>query len=186
MKDILLLKVGHRIGITGSSVIENGNIVNINYISSLNFRVAKEIIGCSKYMINKIINNENECIYNTLIISLPGAGKTTLVRDIVRNLSNGTEKLHGQTIGLIDERGEIAASYKGVPQNNIGLRTDVFSNTPKSIGMKMLIRSMSPQIIVADEIGNKDDVDAIQDAIYSRNKRNIYSTWSKLRRNLFK
>lgn len=108
-----------------------------------------------------------------------GAGKTTLLRDIVRNLSNGNSYIKGLTIGLVDERCELSAMYKGEAQNDMGIRTDILSNIPKSIGMKMLIRSMAPQAIVADEIGNVNDIEAIKEAICSRNKRNIYCTWSK-------
>ena len=108
-------------------------------------------------------------------------GKTTILRDIIRSISTGMEEIHfkGMNIGLVDERGEIAALYKGIPQNDIGVRTDVLENTPKSIGIKMLIRTMAPQIIVADEIGRKEDVEAIKDAVCSRSKRNIYRTWRK-------
>ena len=109
-----------------------------------------------------------------------GAGKTTLLRDIVRNISNGNEFLKGLTVGLVDERGEISAMYKGEAQNDIGCRTDVLSNIPKSI------RSMAPQVIVADEIGNNDDIVAIREAMCSRNKRNIHSTRSNIKRTIFK
>ncbi len=115
-----------------------------------------------------------------------GAGKTTLLRDIVRNISNGNEFLNGLTVGLVDERGEISAMYKGEAQNDIGCRTDVLSNIPKAIGMRMLIRSMAPQIIVADEIGNNEDIIAIREAMCSRNKRNIYSTRGNSKRTIFK
>ncbi len=92
-----------------------------------------------------------------------GAGKTTILRDCIRKLGNGMEQIgfHGLDVGVVDERGEIAAMYQGVPQNDIGLRTDVLDNVPKAIGMKMLIRSMSPKVIVADEIGSKDDIESI-------------------------
>lgn len=182
----ITIKGGHRIGITGSCVIENNRVINIRYISSLNFRVAKQIIGCSNNILHHIINEENENVFNTLIVSLPGAGKTTLLRDIVRNISNGNEQIKGLTVGLVDERGEISAMYKGESQNDVGLRTDVLSNIPKAIGMKMLIRSMAPQVLVADEIGSNEDIVAIREAMCSRNKRDIYSTWSKNRRSLLK
>lgn len=92
-----------------------------------------------------------------------------MLRDLIRKLSSGMDQIHfkGMTIGLVDERGEIAASYKGIPQNEVGTRTDVLDNIPKSIGMQMMIRSMSPQIIVADEIGNEEDVKAIHYAVCS-------------------
>jgi len=163
----ITIKGGHRIGITGSAVIENNQVKNLNYISNLNFRIARQIIGCSNNIIKEIINKEENTIYNTLIVSPPGAGKTTLLRDIIRNLSNGTEELTGKNIGVVDERGEIAAMYKGIPQNDLGIRTDIIENIKKSIGMKMLIRSMAPEIIVADEIGSKEDVQEINYAVCS-------------------
>ena len=118
-------------------------------------------------MIKQIINYETNSIYNTLIISPPGGGKTTLLRDIVRNLSNGFEDFKGKTIGVVDERGEIAAMYKGIPQNNVGIRTDVIDNMPKPEAMRILVRSMCPDIIACDEIGSKEDVDAIDYAMCS-------------------
>ena len=163
----ITIKGGHRIGITGSAVIENNKVKNINYISNLNFRIARQIIGCSNNIIKEIINQEENTIYNTLIVSSPGAGKTTLLRDIIRNLSNGTVEITGKNIGVVDERGEIAAMYKGIPQNDLGIRTDIIENIKKSIGMKMLIRSMAPEIIVADEIGSKEDVQEINYAVCS-------------------
>ena len=177
----ITLRGGHRVGITGSCVIENGKVININYISSLNFRISRQIIGCSNNMIKEIIDKGNKEVLSTLILSLPGSGKTTLLRDIIRNISNGNSFLEGQTVGVVDERGELASIYKGIPQNDVGLRTDVLSNIPKSIGIKMLIRSMAPQVIAVDEIGNINDVEAIQDAISSRNKSNLYCSWSNFR-----
>lgn len=153
---------GHRVGVTGSIAMKDGRVSNVNYISSLNFRIAKEIIGVSDKIIEFIVNKKDTEINNTLIISKPGAGKTTLLRDLVRNISN-----MGFTTSLIDERGEISAMYKGVPQNDVGLRTDVMDNITKSLGMKIAVRSMSPQVIVADEIGTKDDIEAINYGICS-------------------
>lgn len=149
----ITIKGGHRVGITGTVVIEE-NIKNINYISSLNFRIAREKKDSSKKIIKYIINQKENSIYNTLMISPPGSGKTTLLRDIIRNLSNGIKELNftAKVVGLVDERGEIAATYKGIAQNDVGIMTDIMTNCPKSIGMKMLIRSMSPQIIACDEI----------------------------------
>ena len=163
------IRGGHRIGISGSVVQTNGKISNINYISNLNFRIARQIIGASNEILKYIINIEENSIYNTLIASPPGAGKTTILRDVVRRLSDGIEQINfkGKTISLVDERGEIAAVYKGVPQNDIGIRTDVMDNVEKSVGMKLLIRSMSPEIIVADEIGKDEDVEAISYAVCS-------------------
>ena len=158
---------GHRVGITGSVVIHDGKINNINYISSLNFRISKQIIGASAKLLKYVLNPENNTIYNTLIVSPPGAGKTTILRDLIRKISTGMEQVRfkGLTVGVVDERGEIASMYKGVPQNDVGIRTDVIDNIKKSDGMKMLIRSMAPQVIVADEIGSSEDVEAINYAI---------------------
>ena len=104
-----------------------------------------------------------------LYFLLLGRGKTTLIRDIIRNISSGIEEINfkGLHVGVVDERGEIAAMYKGVPQNDLGERTDILNNISKEKGMRMIIRSMGPEVIVADEIGTKEDVEAIKYAITS-------------------
>ena len=163
----ITIRGGHRIGITGNVVMKEGQVINISHIYSLNFRIARQVIGCSKTVLPYILNGNT--IYNTLIISPPGRGKTTMVRDIIKNLSSGISDYHfqGITIGVVDERGEIGAMYRGVPQNDLGPRTDILDNISKDLGMKMLIRSMSPKVIVADEIGTEKDVEAIEYAICS-------------------
>lgn len=159
----ITIRGGHRVGITGNCVIENNRVINISYIYSLNFRISRQRIGSANEIIKHIIDIDNNNIFTTLIVSPPGAGKTTILRDLIRQLSEGIDYINfkGKTIGVADERGEIAAMYKGVPQNDIGIRTDVLDNVPKWVGMEMLIRSMAPEIIVADEIGNIQDIEAI-------------------------
>ena len=168
----ITVKGGHRVGITGSCVIEDGKVININYICSLNFRIARQVIGSSNKIMKYILNLEENSIYNTLIISPPGGGKTTLLRDITRQIASGIKdiKFKAINVGVVDERGEIAALYKGIPQNDIGIKTDVIENINKSVGMKMLIRSMAPKVIVADEIGGQDDLEAIHYAVCSGSK----------------
>lgn len=161
----ITIRGGNRVGVVGSGVIKDDEIVNLNYISGMNFRMSRQVFGCSDSVIEDIINREKNSIYNTLIISSPGMGKTTLLKDIIKKVSDGISGFKGLTISVIDERGEIAAMYKGIAQNDLGIRTDVLDNVPKSIGMKMAIRSMAPQIIVADEIGNQYDVESIKYAV---------------------
>lgn len=165
----LTIKGGHRIGITGTVVIENEKIINIKYISSLNIRIAREVLNCSVNVLKQILDIENNTIYNTLIVSPPGKGKTTILRDVVRQISNGIQSydFRGMTVGLIDERGEIAATYKGVSQNDVGIRTDVIGNIDKQSGIEILIRTMSPDVIACDEIGTKEDAEAINKCIIS-------------------
>lgn len=165
----ITIRGGNRVGIVGSAVIDNGQVININYISSLNFRIARQKIGCSNNILQDIIQLNGKNIHNTLIVSPPGGGKTTLLRDIVRNISNGVKELgfKGKTVGVVDERGEIAAMYKGIPQNDVGIRTDIIDNMPKPEAMRILVRSMSPDVLVCDEIGSMEDIDAIDYAMCS-------------------
>lgn len=163
----LTIRGGHRVGICGSCVIENNKVKTIKSLGSLNIRVCHEIIGCSDKIIPYIIN-KNEVI-NTVIISPPRCGKTTLIRDIARNLSEGVQTigLKGKKVCVVDERSEISSSYNGIPQMNLGIRTDVLDNCPKAEGIMMAIRSMAPEVIVCDEIGTYKDIESILMALNS-------------------
>ncbi len=160
----LTIEGGHRIGIVGRAVVENGLVKTIQNISALNVRIAHEVKGCSDIVLQYVVKKGN--FYNTLLISPPACGKTTLLRDMVRQLSNGKKGLFlGQTVGVVDERGEIAGCYKGIAQNDVGIRTDVLDCCPKAEGMLMLVRSMSPHIIAVDEIGRREDFVAIESIV---------------------
>lgn len=162
----ITLKGGHRVGLTGRAVLDGGRVKNIKDISGLNIRISREVLGCCNKVLEHIVSKRNE-VYNTLIISPPQCGKTTLLRDIARTLSDGVTSLNfkGLKVGIIDERSEIAACYKGVAQNSVGVRTDVLDGCPKAMGMDLLLRSMSPQVIITDEIGNEGDRDAVMRVI---------------------
>lgn len=159
-RGFITLDGGHRIGIAGSGVIENGNITFIKDISTLNYRLACEVKGVSDGLIKNIYSDGD--IKNTLIIAPPGAGKTTLLRDTIYSLSQ-----KGMRISVVDERSELAAMSGGRPRFDIGINTDVLDGVPKSEGMIMMLRSMSPQIIAADEIGTLSDIKAIETAMNS-------------------
>ncbi|MBU5487537.1 stage III sporulation protein AA [Clostridium sp. MSJ-8] len=157
----ITMKGGHRIGLAGECVMDGDDVRTIKNITSLNIRLCKQIIGCSKKVVPYIVE-EGE-VKNTLIISPPKCGKTTLLRDIVRDISQNYKK----KVVVVDERSEIAACYEGVPQMTLGIRTDVLDNCIKSKGMIMAIRSLSPEVIVCDELGTDNDIAALMMAYNS-------------------
>lgn len=165
-KGFITLKGGHRVGIVGKVIVEDGQVKNIKHISSLNIRISREVLNCSDKILHHIINGSNK-VNNTLIISPPQCGKTTLLRDIVRNLSNGNKNFgfSGIKVALIDERNEISGSYLGIAQMDVGIRTDIIQTCPKDIGIMMLLRAMSPNLIVTDEIGSEKDIQALYTAL---------------------
>ncbi|WP_199798711.1 stage III sporulation protein AA [Clostridium tetani] len=158
---------GHRVGICGKCVVEGEKVKTIKYPASLNIRICREVAGCSDKILPYIL--KSSMVENTIIISPPNCGKTTLLRDIAKKLSNGISKLDlkGMKVCVIDERSEIASCVNGVPQLNLGLRTDVLDSCPKSQGIMMAIRSMSPDVIVCDEIGSTEDIESIIKAMNS-------------------
>ena len=160
----LTVRGGHRVGLAGQVILDGeGRIKNMKYIRYLNIRIAHEVKGVSDKTL-PFLYNQGE-VLNTLIISPPGCGKTTMLRDLVRNISGGTAYGRGRNVGLVDERSEIAGSYLGIPQNDIGIRTDVMDACPKREGMMMLIRSMAPDVLAVDELGNAEDVEAMHRAV---------------------
>lgn len=158
----ITIKGGHRVGICGHCIIDGNKIKTIKDISSLNIRVCRQVIGCSNKILKYIFNKDD--IYNTIIISPPRCGKTTLLRDIARNLAEGKNCVP-KKVTVIDERSEIAGCSSGVPQLDLGLRSDVLDCCPKSDGIMMAIRSMGPDVIVCDEIGTKKDMESIVSAV---------------------
>lgn len=160
-KGFITIDGGHRVGVCGKTVIEKGKVVLIRDVSSLNIRYSKEIKGCSDNLIDLVINKDKS-LNNVLIVSPPGCGKTTLIRDFVRNISE-----RGYKVGICDERSEIAGMYQGKPSYNFGTMVDVLDGCPKAEGMLMMIRSMSPQMVVTDEIGRTEDINAIKTCIAS-------------------
>ncbi len=176
---------GHRIGIAGrTSINDCGSDIRISGmtdIGAVNIRIAHEHKGCALPLMPYIRRNpENQTqpsgcrephhgadIYNTLLLALPGAGKTTYLRDCIRLLSSGEDGGVPLKVSVVDERSEIAACHLGEPQNDLGPRTDVLDGCPKQRGMRMLLRSMSPRIIALDELGGEEDFHTLYEIIYS-------------------
>jgi stage III sporulation protein AA len=156
----ITIQGGHRVGVAGKAILEKDRVKSLRYISFINIRLAHEVIGCSEPVFPYI--TEGESIYHTLIVSPPRCGKTTLLRDLIRQISNGGNNHPGVNVGVVDERSELGACYQGYPQNNLGYRTDVLDCCPKKEGMLMLVRSMSPRVIAVDEIGSVEDVEALE------------------------
>ncbi|MFS3913993.1 stage III sporulation protein AA [Bacillus australimaris] len=155
---------GHRVGLAGKVIVENGFVKGLRDISSFNIRIAKEKIGIALPFLPYLYE---ERWRNTLIIGPPQTGKTTLLRDIARLASTGTKAIPPRKTGIIDERSEIAGCIRGVPQHHFGHRIDVLDACPKAEGLMMMIRSMSPEVMIIDEIGKSEDVQALLEAIHS-------------------
>lgn len=153
---------GHRIGVAGRVVLNQGEIKTIQSAASLNVRFSHQIKGCAEGVISYMYEGRTDRFYHTLLISPPCCGKTTLLRDLVRQISDGSLSHAGRNVGVADERSEIGACYQGIPQNDVGLRTDVLDGCPKADGMMMLIRSMAPSVVAVDEIGGEKDMEAVR------------------------
>lgn len=158
----ITLDGGHRVGICGRAVTDgSGRIVNIKNITSINIRRGREMIGISDSLVPYLTDGKGR-VRNALIVSPPKCGKTTVLRDVIRNLSN-----RGFKVGVCDERCEIAGAAGGRYGFDLGMRTDVIDSCPKDAGILMMIRSMSPDVIAADEIGTQSDAQAIEQACVS-------------------
>jgi len=156
---------GHRIGIAGKVVLDNGEVKGIRDVTSFNIRIAREKKGAAQKVMPVLF--ESGKLLNTLLISPPQCGKTTLLRDMARSISYGSEWSSSRKVGIVDERSELAGCLQGVPQRDVGPRTDVLDACPKAAGMMMLIRSMSPDVLIVDEIGRPEDGDAVWEAIHA-------------------
>ncbi|NLD20327.1 MAG: stage III sporulation protein AA [Clostridiales bacterium] len=156
-KGYVTIEGGHRVGICGRVTLKNSKVHLIKDVSSLNIRRSRQIIDASQKIVGAVCTGR---ISNTLIISPPKCGKTTILRDLARVLSN-----RGFRVGICDERSEIAGCYNGQSSYDLGRRTDILDGCPKAEGIIMLIRAMSPDVIITDEIGKKEDVRAIESAL---------------------
>jgi len=162
---------GHRVGLAGRTVLEESRVKQIRDVSGFNIRIAREVTGCGRKVLPHIMDYGERNVHHTLIVSPPQHGKTTMIRDLARMISSGEWPeagfAGGRKVGIVDERSEIAAGVRGVPRFDVGPRTDVMDGCPKSEGMIMMIRSMSPEVLVADEIGRPEDAYAIHEAVHA-------------------
>ncbi|WP_339831278.1 stage III sporulation protein AA [Paenibacillus sp. FSL R7-0272] len=176
-KGFITIPGGHRIGLAGRTVLSGGRVEYLRDINGFNVRVAREVQGVADPILPYLLDMRNGQVMHTLILSPPQQGKTTLLRDLARQISNGTkltaggELRHGirprLKVGIVDERSEIAGSYKGVPSFDVGPRTDVMDGCPKAEGMMMMLRSMSPDVLIVDEIGRPEDAEAVMEALHA-------------------
>ena len=156
----ITIQGGHRIGVAGKTVVEDQDIRGMKYISFINVRLSHQVLGCADPVMSYVYDNEQ--VTHTLIVSPPRCGKTTLLRDMIRQISTGSRGSRGVTVGVVDERSELGACHQGIPQNDLGIRTDILDCCPKAKGMMMLVRTMSPQVIAVDEIGSRQDMEAVE------------------------
>ncbi len=159
----LSLPGGHRLGICGSAVIKDGQVTLFRELSSLCIRIARERRGIAEQLVPELLLEGR--LAHTLIISPPGVGKTTLLRDLIRLLSDGNAHLPPMRVSVADERGELAATYNGLAQLDVGRHTDVMTGVPKAEAAVMLLRGMSPQVLALDEITAPSDAEVLSSCI---------------------
>ena len=160
----LTLPGGHRMGLVGEAVLtDGGRVRNLKYISGMNIRISHEVKGAADRLLPWVYVEGR--LMNTLILSPPGCGKTTILRDLVRQVSDGNRFSHGRTVGVVDERSEIAGTFRGMAQNDVGMRTDVLDGCPKAEGMMLLLRSMAPELIAVDELGGEEEIRSVRQAL---------------------
>ncbi len=164
-KGYLTIPGGHRVGVAGRVLMEQGQVKTIRHMSFLNIRVSHEVTGCADRIMPYLF--ENGRFMSTLIVSPPGAGKTTLLRDIVRQTASGGKMFPAKKVSVIDERSEIAGCYMGIPQRDVGIHCDVLDGCQKQEGIYMMLRSMAPEVIAVDEIGGERDYEALSTALTS-------------------
>ncbi len=152
---------GHRIGLCGTAVLQNGELHSLRGLSSANLRIARQVRGAARPVLDGLCPGGR--LGDTLILAPPGLGKTTLLRDLIWSVSEG-EGCAPLRVALADERGEVAAMYQGRPQLEVGRRTDVMEGCPKAQGLMLLLRAMNPQVLAADEITAPEDVQALMTA----------------------
>lgn len=160
-KGYITVEGGHRIGMVGKTILQNGQIGGISPIAGLNVRIAHEIRGCAEKLLPSLL--EEQALQHTLILSPPGGGKTTMLRDLIRLASDRL----GLIVAVADERSEIGGCYRGVPQCELGMQTDVLDGCPKAEGMLMLLRTMNPQVIAADELGGRAELEAVISVLHA-------------------
>lgn len=158
----LTLPGGVRVGISGKPLVDNGRIIRFTCVTGFNIRIAREVIGCSDGVIKYLFEGGRPV--STLIAAPPSGGKTTLLRDIARRISQGGCGARPMKVAIADERNEIAGCMNGIPSLDVGLRTDVMDGVPKRLSIFMMIRSMSPDVIITDEIGGSEDMLAVGEA----------------------
>ncbi|MCI8515060.1 MAG: stage III sporulation protein AA [Lachnospiraceae bacterium] len=156
----LTIRGGHRIGLAGQVRAEQGQVRVLKQVSSLNIRVAHEIKGCAASLLSPLFGDGK--LKSVLLISPPGGGKTTCLRDLIRLMAEGESPVGPVNVGVVDERSELGACYQGIPQNDLGLRSDVLDGCPKAAGIYMLLRSMAPDVIAVDEISLVSDAEAVE------------------------